>query len=171
MSNQPNDFPARLRRQRLRNGYTQAELGELLGVNHTTVAQWERGRGLPNRRNAEKLRRRLAIDAPVRKRAGGGAGRLMVEKKVYLHTDQLAAIRRQAEEHGVSVSCLVRRGLEAIDGLRLALEMSEPRDVMYMATNGLMMPVWECAWCDGKDEVHADGCDYVRLCGVAGVEP
>lgn len=44
----PPGFPSRLRKLRLRHGYTQAGLAEVVGVHPRTIGWWESGKHKPN---------------------------------------------------------------------------------------------------------------------------
>ncbi len=52
-------FGERLKRARIRNAMTQAELGEKVGVSQATVSQWEIGRSVPERYQKDELKKIL----------------------------------------------------------------------------------------------------------------
>ena len=45
-----------LRHWRVTHGYTQAEVGQMLGYSSTTIREWELGRRIPSPENEAKLR-------------------------------------------------------------------------------------------------------------------
>ena len=52
-------FPDMLRIYRATHGYTQKELGKLLGVNQQTICGWESGRSAPRRATEAAIREKL----------------------------------------------------------------------------------------------------------------
>jgi transcriptional regulator with XRE-family HTH domain len=49
-------FGERMRRGRIKNAWSQSELGEKLGVTQGTISNWENGRGAPDRNQKSRLR-------------------------------------------------------------------------------------------------------------------
>jgi len=56
--------PDRLKAVRVQHNKSQTEIGQVLGVSHQTIAQWELGRSWPSNENAQKLMKLLGIDGP-----------------------------------------------------------------------------------------------------------
>jgi transcriptional regulator with XRE-family HTH domain len=52
----------RIKRLRIANGFTQGQLGELIGISSTAVGKWELGVYLPKGRYVAKLAGALGID-------------------------------------------------------------------------------------------------------------
>jgi transcriptional regulator with XRE-family HTH domain len=55
-------FGERMRRGRIKNAWSQAELGEKLDVAQATISNWEVGRVIPNREQKARLREVLGLD-------------------------------------------------------------------------------------------------------------
>jgi len=56
--------PDRLRAVRVQHNKSQTEIGQVLGVSHQTIAQWELGKSWPSNENAQNLMRILGVDGP-----------------------------------------------------------------------------------------------------------
>lgn len=57
-------FGERMRRGRIQNAWSQAELGEKLGVTQATVSNWEIGRSTPDRDQKSRVRAVLGLHMP-----------------------------------------------------------------------------------------------------------
>ena len=57
-------FGERMRRGRIKNAWSQAELGEKFGVTQATISNWEIGRVIPDRDQKARLRQVLGLDHP-----------------------------------------------------------------------------------------------------------
>lgn len=53
------DFPLGLRRVRIANGLTQADLAEQLGVEQATISRWEQGKQIPGESTQDRIRNLL----------------------------------------------------------------------------------------------------------------
>ena len=56
--------PDRLKAVRVVHNKSQTEIGQVLGVSHQTIAQWELGKSWPSNENAQKLMKLLGVDGP-----------------------------------------------------------------------------------------------------------
>ena len=56
--------PDRLKAVRVQHNKSQTEIGQVLGVSHQTIAQWELGKSWPSNENAQNLMRILGVDGP-----------------------------------------------------------------------------------------------------------
>ena len=56
--------PDRLKAVRVAHNKSQTEIGQVLGVSHQTIAQWELGKSWPSNENAQNLMRILGVDGP-----------------------------------------------------------------------------------------------------------
>ena len=54
-------FGERMRLSRIKNEWSQSELGEKLGVTQQAISNWENGRGVPDRNQMVRLRETLGI--------------------------------------------------------------------------------------------------------------
>jgi transcriptional regulator with XRE-family HTH domain len=68
-------FGQRMQRSRIKNAWSQAELGEKLGVAQPTISTWEKGRVIPDHQKA-RLREILGLD-----RAPGGETPFSIEDR------------------------------------------------------------------------------------------
>src|SRR5262245_18823201 len=55
-------FNERMRRGHIRNAWSQAELGEKIGVSQATISTWEIGKVIPDRDQKFRLREVLGLD-------------------------------------------------------------------------------------------------------------
>jgi DNA-binding XRE family transcriptional regulator len=55
-------FGEQMRRNRIKNAWSQVELGEKLGVSQATISTWEIGRVVPDRDQQTRLREVLSFD-------------------------------------------------------------------------------------------------------------
>jgi transcriptional regulator with XRE-family HTH domain len=62
MANIP--FGERMRRGRIQNAWSQAELGEKLGVTQATISNWEVAKSTPDREQKDRIRQVLGLRAP-----------------------------------------------------------------------------------------------------------
>lgn len=69
-------------------GYSQSDLGELLGVSRQTISNWENGQSVPDVSSIKKLEQYL--DIPVEELLGKGATREALESSSGLTDDLIA---------------------------------------------------------------------------------
>ena len=50
---------------RVNKGFNQDELGEKIGVSHTTISAWEQGKAKPSAKNIYKLAKIYAVEPTV----------------------------------------------------------------------------------------------------------
>ena len=65
-------FGERMRRGRIKNAWTQAELAGKLGVTQVTISNWETGRVVRDRAQKNRVRAVIGLDAAA---SGGENGR------------------------------------------------------------------------------------------------
>jgi transcriptional regulator with XRE-family HTH domain len=65
-------FGERIRRGRIKNAWSQSELGEKLGVTQGTISNWENSRGAPDRNQKIRLREMLGLRQSESKGASAG---------------------------------------------------------------------------------------------------
>jgi len=101
-------FSERMRRNRIKNAWSQAELGEKLGVSQATISTWEIGKVIPDRDQKSRLREVLGLDqAEV---TTGGAPRPSVDRGEEVGPSAFGSwLNRARLEQGLSVGELSTR--------------------------------------------------------------